>query len=702
MLKKRIGAVALTAAMVATSFATVSAKTPITSPGQTTITVIDENFDNFEEFESKMSTTETALQNSNISYKAYDSYSVGSIKVIKEDNSTNKYLEQGYQTGSYLNFENPSATGTTEVKEGDIVTIKFKIKNNGSGTGIALNLNNNTPWRYTAKASLNNNGGFSYPDSNSNADNGRILKLHLKNGAYSFSDKNDYAVQPMSKDGWSEITVVINTKDANQNNEQTITVDADYEGETERSYFYGLLDANYTGSGDTTYDKITSIDSIKFDTYSACWTSANTDAFLLDDLSVKITGTRDLPTGEYTTGLTKTLLDEDFDDMTWSESGANWSKADINVTGTDIVLNYEANGGSLSAGDPDPASDNKAFKMSTDSDSNKNTTFPMLRGKFDYTVEKGDVVKMSFDVYRSNNKGGVSAVLVNNDTDGNRTPFKYGLLNESNWGYTNESAYTNASGSAWYYPDTNYRYGFLGGSNFGDNSADCWYPFSSHGGGNPELNTFGTGKWYTMELIVDTENEAYDGVQTLTTRYKEKGTDNWLQYHIGKMDADASDDKITLLNNIKEFRVMLDSKASETDVYVDNMKCEVIKPGYETWGTAANGTDTTYSTGKLKIKAAADPNFKWNADNKTTDSANVKLLVAVYNSDDVLTSCAVKDGVISDGSYLIETNEIEIGNDADYIKLYLMGDNGSLMPYLGSVELTRAGVSTGEAGFAES
>ena len=91
------------------------------------------------------------------------------------------------------------------------------------------------------------------------------------------TSKNDYdpyvAGHKVGTDVWTDVTITINTKDAAYENQQTIKAEASYTdsatNQTVSTYFKGLYDADYKGdSNDTTYDRITSIDSIQLDSYT--------------------------------------------------------------------------------------------------------------------------------------------------------------------------------------------------------------------------------------------------------------------------------------------------------------------------------------------------------------------------------------------------------------------------------------------------
>ena len=91
------------------------------------------------------------------------------------------------------------------------------------------------------------------------------------------TSKNDYdpyvAGHKVGTDVWTDVTITINTKDAAYENQQTIKAEASYidsaTSQTVSTYFKGLYDADYKGdSSDTTYDRITSIDSIQLDSYT--------------------------------------------------------------------------------------------------------------------------------------------------------------------------------------------------------------------------------------------------------------------------------------------------------------------------------------------------------------------------------------------------------------------------------------------------
>ena len=340
---RRGSAIISTAAIVLTSAAVpVSAKKAVTKTEPVITTVINENFDSYEvkDYADLTNQLKDFEANSDISYKHYVDWDSKARKMAIEaddtDGKNGNVLAFDNNCGIKLNFDNPN--GSTPVNEGDVVTISFRYKFATNNQKIKINLNNNASGRYTKKSGKSNVNGNAQWGSQSWSDtqNSRLAVLDLdagdnKGGNYEHPDMATYHVaeydrwkeETITKDEWHTMTITINTKDSSKEDTQTIKVASD-----DGSYFYGLYDANYTGDDDSTYDRFTEISSIQLDTYG-CGNriEGGTDYISIDDVSVTVEGKREVT--EYLSEFDTTLINEDFSDLTASETVKdNWSKDD--------------------------------------------------------------------------------------------------------------------------------------------------------------------------------------------------------------------------------------------------------------------------------------------------------------------------------------------------------------------------------------
>lgn len=225
--------------------------------------------------------------------------------------------------------------------------------------------------------------------------------------------------------------------------------------------------------------------------------------------------------------------------------------------------------------------------------------------------------------------------------------------------------------------------------------AEMLSPVAANTGGNTAQRTFNAGKWYTVEISIDTKNEKFDGKQTMSLKYKERGTDTYSQEYFGYLDADASTlGTVDALTSFKGFDIGIETFKEDTSIYVDNVKTNIQKPGYELWGAASNGheADGKFIQGQdMYIKAAADPSaFKeitMNEDgteiSKIEDkNTDMMLIAALYDTDGKLIGTELANKTLSTADSYIETGEFNTKN-VKIIKTFLW-DLQSIKPYLQS------------------
>ena len=311
---KRVSAVAIAGTILTGTMAVpANAKSLVTTTQKVTTTVINENFNGYEQKDHKnlkYDTLSTFPGNEDIQYKHYVSWEGArrmEVEADTVDGRTGNILTFDNNSGIYLNFDNPS--GSTPVARGDIVTISFRYKFETNKQSIKVNLNGNTSVNYVGEGGAYDpavyppaagGGGASYGSEPwSSTTEGRLVNLSLKTNTYQVRNDNykDNVIKPNT---WYTMTITINTKDAAQNNTQTIKID-----NGDGTYLYGLYDANYTGEGDPTYDPFTEITSLQFTT-NGCGgrTDGGTDYVSIDDVTVSVTGDREV--SNYASDLSKT------------------------------------------------------------------------------------------------------------------------------------------------------------------------------------------------------------------------------------------------------------------------------------------------------------------------------------------------------------------------------------------------------------
>ncbi len=705
---RRGSAIISTAAIVLTSAAVpVSAKKAVTKTEPVITTVINENFDSYEvkDYADLTNQLKDFEANSDISYKHYVDWDSKARKMaIEADDTEGKngnILAFDNNCGIKLNFDNPN--GSTPVNEGDVVTISFRYKFATNNQKIKINLNNNTSGRYMKKSGKSNVNGNAQWGSQSWSDTqkSRLAVLDLdagddKGGNHEYPNMATYHVaeydrwkeETITKDEWHTMTITINTKDSSKEDTQTIKVASD-----DGSYFYGLYDANYTGADDSTYDRFTEISSFQLDTYGCSnRTEGGTDYISIDDVSVTVEGKREVT--EYLSELDTTLINEDFSDLTASETVKdNWSKdvrADLAGTG----FKYGLYGGGVSVGNVYNDTE-KALSITSNKDAWN--CFALYADCAEQQIAPGGILNISFDYYQtSSNKMcvmlqgiGENGVAYKSIKSTNRYDTNY---NATDGWQTNDTNIQTASKK-----DNKAKIAVTGHHALANewHPAEMLSPVAANTGGNTAQRTFNAGKWYTVEISIDTKNEKFDGKQTMSLKYKERGTDTYSQEYFGYLDADASTlGTVDALTSFKGFDIGIETFKEDTSIYVDNVKTNIQKPGYELWGAASNGheADGKFIQGQdMYIKAAADPSsFKeitMNEDgteiSKIEDkNTDMMLIAALYDTDGKLIGTELANKTLSSADPYIETGEFNTKN-AKTIKTFLW-ELQSIKPYLQS------------------
>lgn len=265
---------------------------------------------------NKVTTPESVTgADENTTIQVYKNWSTVPL-VIQSEGAGNHIASMNFGNGAKLNIQNKN--GSTEVKKGDIIKVSFKFKSDYTASNPAsmiVNLNDSKKSgdtgqmsRYTKKEgilgqySYQQNGTLSYPADTitigpntytptDTSNDGRILNLFLGKPYYSMNSVWDkvyqaYTMNPYSTIDWNFVTITINTADPAYEGEQTLKAEVTYteNGEEKSTYFKGLYDANYTGEGDTVYDKFTEINSVQIDSLREQYTP--TAAF--DDIKVQV------------------------------------------------------------------------------------------------------------------------------------------------------------------------------------------------------------------------------------------------------------------------------------------------------------------------------------------------------------------------------------------------------------------------------
>ena len=307
---KRVSAFAM-AGTILTGTMAVPASAKVSVPVPHTSTILSDNFDSYTVCQDSLTrAVKTFAQNSDIIYKRYSPENWGSSYIdIENDTKDGNILSAWYTHGLRINYNNPN--GSTAVQPGDSVTVSFRFQYNIASARINVNLNDaNT--RFDMISSTDQTGDV----ANANwADTkyGRILTINPTYSRIAVSDNWDRGRINLKTDTWYDVSVTINTRDAEYDDRQTLTA------KSGSWKMVGYFDANYTGDGDTTYDLLSSVDSLQFDTTDAMYGTGGDTKLKIDDILIQKTGN----STEYQSDFGTTLINEDFSNLTGSWSYSN-------------------------------------------------------------------------------------------------------------------------------------------------------------------------------------------------------------------------------------------------------------------------------------------------------------------------------------------------------------------------------------------
>lgn len=697
---KRVGAI-LPATAILFSSAAIPAGAKTATTVTRTETVISENFNSYAVGTSQVlgaaASDFDSIQNirvkKSVTWGDTANYPDGMKATIEsKDGSTgDNYFNVMTKLGARMEF---NRSDSAEVKPGDIITVNFKYKYDAKQGYMRVNLNDISRSNFVYKA---HSGDYCATESYASEEGkARILKISMGDNRLNETENlsgGTYWYGPqISLNTWNEVTITIDT--ANEEyGAQTLKV------QSGNNWFIGLYDADYTGDGDTTYNVINSINSLSFDTYEPLYgnNGETTPNFMLDDILVTVTGQRT----EYQSDLNTTIINEDFSNLTVNNTSNGWTM-DIKkeLSGTSFKFSTFAGGGTESAGYPDATDGEKALKVSA-----ANDHAVTIYADADKTLAAGDILNLSFDYYQKN-QNDMYVMLQGLQDKG----IAYQNIKAKNWYNIGAGTVTNGWQSPKFgaYISTADNVALLAttGTNGKSEPEDqtIFTPIAGHSGTNPEQRTFLTDKWYTVEISIDTANDAFDGKQTMSMKYKERGTDTYIQEFIGYFDADATTiGTIDTLTEFKGFDIGITTANSPTggscEAYIDNVKASVQRPGYEIWGAASDGheTDGKFTAGQnMSIKAAADPallkTVTKNDNGAVTaiedKSVPMMLAAALYDSEGRLMGVKLANKTLSTTDTTIETDEFDTTGIAK-VRTFLW-EESNIAPYLNFGEFTAA------------
>ena len=229
--------------------------------------------------------------------------------------------------------------------------------------------------------------------------------------------------------------------------------------------------------------------------------------------------------------VTNTLLNENFDLMTYSASGYKNHNTEVELTGTDLGIRQKWNTANIKK---ETENDNNYLYEQVDINSLS------LFFNTDETVQikTGDKIELNFDFRQKDAEAKFYMKLKGNNSS------TYTHVSGNSW-----SNGTNSDGIIVSKLKTRIYPGYL---NYGVSGED-WYVL---------------GKWYTINVVIDTEAEDCDNEQTIHLTIIDKETQSRVKHYYGKLDTDGdSSNGITKLSTFSGFEFVTEPrKYDESDL----------------------------------------------------------------------------------------------------------------------------------------
>lgn len=640
MLKRRIGSIVLSAAMLAGTIAVpVSAKHVVREDVPTTLTLINETFDDYTVSETPQSVSNggsvgsaTFTQNENIVLKTGG---WGSQKFsIVNDSNTDNYMSVTNEGDAFVQFKNPN--GSTSIAEGDIIKINFDMKfdsdlsKNEKATDFKLLLNDNLSTYYKfISTSKKDEAWLKSGDSS-----GTLLAMKHNNG--DFASANDVAYGPkVVGDTWINYSIVLDTKDEDNDGKQTLRVTAKYNNGTTdvEDYVFGYFDAdNSNNSNAKTYDLVKEFSSLTMSIGN--WKGSEEVHYQpntrVNNFKAELVTTRNKVTDVKSSIGEVTLIDEKFNSYDRTESsisvGGNQSKPFSQNDKIVLKSDYEYSTGKYDIVACDESDTDNALEFSGGlvSAQLKNTLGESTE------ITSGDVLTVSFD-FKGND-------ITWRDDKGHKDYAAFVKVNGTKnvkWGYVSgddSKSWVNTT-------KDNDKGSIINMRPFKhDASGDLsiWAPSNDLGWG---VLTMRESDWVSFKAVINTKDPNRSDKQTLkvTATYFDPAENKTVTKQCyGEYDADTSVEGNTIIDSFDKLIVGIEDWDNEAKVQLDNVKVTVTHQGLEAWGAAT--TKDNIEGALDDDKFLADSTLEARAYVNPTET-NTMLIAAVYDENDVLIDC---------------------------------------------------------------
>ena len=577
----------------------------------------------------------------------------------------------------HINFDASFESSTVDTPIG------FRVKANGTASndfkfetlsGTAVNNNN-----VAANAYTNYKSAFMTFETGKGAMFGNMI-------AGGGSDKANYAKNNVNVD------ITVNPYDESQNDAQTVKTTFTYTtdtGEKVTESNYSKLDANYTGADDSSFEKISSVDSLDF---YISW--GDKTKFTLDNVLVeKINYTKEY----YKAAKVKNIIDCDF------SKGVGFSMNNVNAQavyqiGAQDNAYFRDSWGAQSIGTVEKVKgpDGKAvyaFKQQVSTGDKNGMNRLMFKNPNGSTpVNDGDIIRFSYDLKHDSHSStgggsyGFSPVL-------NKPRYEYDFKSSEDY----VSAYHPQNGGNSSLED---KYTIVGRSDSDsiidaqgiernsfllDYESEQWSDGKKYTAllgrrswGNNETSIT-DGAWHHYDFIINTADKSKDGKQTIKV-YVDKGTQNEVVFY-NTLDFNVlknTEDKITEFTTLEMTLKKKDCNDVSGIIYSTNYKLDIITPSFGISGDAISNNDPedgiTLEPGNMKVECVLNVP---GTDKKTTDSDYPKYNYTIYAAqydDNTLVDVKPFKREFSEDNYKT-TIDVDVIDGANSLKLFVFDEN---------------------------
>lgn len=670
-----------------------------------TTTIIDENFDSVD-ITDVVPTGDFTTKAGENTYFKFSNWGNGDTKVstvAKEDGSADKVLAVniGGQCSFGMTF---MPEKTVDIAGGDVLHINFDYKTGDYGSdkayanipvllgdnytnGLSETVDKQLDMKFDAvDGSFSGNNAANYPNWN------RPIAGFYSDGLKLGNSIGNWNPNSNTLKDWVNCDLVLNTADKTQGGVQTVKLTYTLTDGTDK-VFYAKLDANYTGSDDTTYDKI---NQFKYLLFLYLWGENVPITLYINNVKIeKLSNVK-----EYYTSAVKHLIDYDF------SNAAGFSKEDnINAGNNSLWTVDAANnvyfrksslwGGTASGEVVETDMNGKnvyAFKQSASvTDKRDVLNYLIFKNPEGTTkLDEGDIIRFSYDLKHEQPTTSVNEWVYRFSPQLNMPRYSYG-----GWGGDSNSEgnseYESTYLGTYHEQNKNYNPSYQSSMLLETNGRG----FTRYAGGTTLAEEWTAGsnrnkvitpnEWHNYEFVINTADKSKDGKQTMKVYIDGNQTfyetlDNVVKDYT-KDGETVTADSIDRYDHFTALEMNLLFNCPNTivtpgSIYSTNYKLDIIKPGFGISGNAIKNNDptngVTLNPGKMSVTCAVNMPGSSAAKDAVTKK-DVTIIAAQY-ADNQLVKIEPKTVKMSEYENTA-TFDVEVLDNADSVKLFAFDEN---------------------------